>query len=133
MALKEAGLKVFYDQDEDITAMLWGRDLGEVLDHVYREGSRLCVMFISDDYADKAWTRHERRSAIEEDEYVLPARFDDTELPGLRPTIAYVDLRQIASATLVEFVVKSWFHSRTLKQTLEQEYFVSYSIGAAPC
>lgn len=110
VALKEAGLKVFYDQDEDIAAMLWGRDLGEVLDYAYREGSRLCVMFISEDYAAKAWTRHERRSAlaraIEQDEYVLPARFDDTELPGLRPTIAYLDLREVAPATLVEFVVK---------------------------
>jgi hypothetical protein len=24
-------------------------------------------------------------------EYVLPVRFDDTEIPGLRPTIAYVN------------------------------------------
>lgn len=67
--------------------------------------------FISADYAAKAWTRHERRSAlaraVEEDEYVLPARFDDTELPGFRPTIGYVDLREIAPATLVEFVIRT--------------------------
>jgi hypothetical protein len=110
VALKDAALKVFYDQDEDIAAILWGRDLGEVLDYVYRQGSRFCVMFISADYASKAWTRHERRSAlaraIEEDEYVLPARFDDTELAGLRPTIGYLDLREIAPATLVEFILK---------------------------
>ncbi len=108
-ALKEASLKVFYDQDRDIAAMLWGRDLGEALDYVYREGSRFCVMFISEDYASKAWTKHERRSAlaraVEQDEYVLPARFDDTELPGFRPTIGYVDLREIAPATLVNFVL----------------------------
>lgn len=110
VTLKEVGLRVFYDQDEDIAAMLWGRDLGEVLDYVYREGSRLCVMFVSADYAAKAWTRHERRSAlaraIEQDEYVLPARFDDTTLPGLRPTIGYLDLREVAPATLVDFVRK---------------------------
>lgn len=108
-ALKDAGLKVFYDQDKDIAAMLWGRDLGEILDYVYREGSRFCLMFISADYATKAWTRHERRSAlaraIQDEEYVLPARLDDTELPGLRPTTGYVDLREIAPATLVEFVL----------------------------
>ena len=67
-------------------------------------------MFISEAYASKAWTRHERRSAlaralVEEDEYVLPARFDDTELPGLPPTTGYVDLRQYAPATLGEFVL----------------------------
>jgi hypothetical protein len=60
-------------------------------------------MFISADYAEKVWTRHERRSALarvieEGGDYLLPARFDDTELPGLRPTTAYVDLRQIARA-----------------------------------
>lgn len=109
-ALKEANLRVFYDQDADIAASLWGRELGEVLDYVYREGSRFCLMFISADYAAKVWTKHERRSALaralNEDEYILPARFDDTELPGFRPTIGYVDLRQIAPATLVEFVLK---------------------------
>jgi hypothetical protein len=110
VALKTAGLKVFYDQDKDIAASLWGSDLTETLDYVYREGSRFCVMFISTDYAEKSWTRHERRSALaralEEDEYVLPAVFDDTELPGFRPTIGYVDLREIAPATLVEFILK---------------------------
>jgi hypothetical protein len=112
LSLKDEGLRVFYDQDKDIAAKLWGRDLGEVLDYVYREGSRFCLMFISADYAEKAWTRHERRSAlaraIQEDEYVLPARFDDTELPGFQPTIGYVDLREIAPATLVEFVLKKF-------------------------
>jgi hypothetical protein len=110
VALKEAGLDVFYDQDKDIAPKLWGRDLGEYLDYIYREGSRFCLMFISHDYAEKAWTRHERRSALaraiqEESEYVLPARFDDTELPGFQQTIGYVDLREIAPATLVEFVL----------------------------
>lgn len=111
-ALKDHRLRVFYDQDQDIAMALWGRDLGEVLDYVYREGSRFCLMFISAEYAAKAWTRHERRSAlaraVEEDEYVLPARFDDTELPGFRPTIGYVDLREIAPATLVEFVMRKF-------------------------
>jgi hypothetical protein len=109
--LKQAGLDVFYDQDEDIAPKLWGRDLGEYLDYIYRQGSRFCLMFISSDYAEKAWTTHERRSALarvveEGGDYLLPARFDDTELPGLRPTTGYVDLREIAPQTLVDFVLK---------------------------
>ena len=109
--LKKAGLEVFYDQDEDIAPKLWGRDLGEYLDYIYRQGSRFCLMFISADYAEKAWAIHERRSALarvieEGGDYLLPARFDDTELPGLRPTTGYVDLREIAPQTLVEFVLK---------------------------
>ena len=109
--LKRAGLKVFYDQDEDIVPKLWGRDLGEYLDYIYRQGSRFCLMFISADYAQKAWTTHERRSALarvleEGGDYLLPARFDDTELPGLRPTTGYLDLRQVAPQTLVDYVTK---------------------------
>jgi hypothetical protein len=109
--LKSAGLKVFYDQDEDIAPRLWGRDLGEYLDYIYRQASRFCLMFISTDYAEKEWTRHERRSALarvieEGGDYLLPARFDDTELPGLRPTTGYLDLREIAPKTLVDYVTK---------------------------
>jgi hypothetical protein len=106
--LTNAGLRVFYDQDAEIAPALWGRELSEVLDWVYREGSRFCLMFISEDYASKEWTKLERRSALaramEQDDYLLPARFDDTQLPGFRPTISYVDLRQTAPAVLVEFV-----------------------------
>ena len=105
--LQDRGARVFYDRDEVKT--LWGKDLVEHFDHIYRSAS-VCVMFISEAYASKAWTRHERRSAlaralVEEDQDVLPARFDDTELPGLPPTIGYVDLRQYAPATLADFVL----------------------------
>jgi TIR domain len=107
--LKERGVRVFYDEDE--TAKLWGKDLAEHFDWVYRKASRYCVMFISDHYAKKPWTRHERRSALaraleEEGEYILPARFDQTELVGLRPTLGYLDLAQVAPATLVEHIAE---------------------------
>lgn len=107
--LKERGVRVFYDLDE--TSKLWGKDLAEHLDYIYRRASRFCVMFISEAYARKAWTRHERRSALaraieEEQEYVLPGRFDDTELPGLQPTLAYVDLREYAPTTIAEFLLE---------------------------
>lgn len=108
--LKLAGLKVFYDQDEEVIPMLWGKNLAEYLDYVYQHGSRFCLMFISKDYAEKVWTIHERRSAIAramqgDGEYILPARFDDTELPGLHPTVGYLDLTKVAPATLAEHVV----------------------------
>jgi hypothetical protein len=107
--LKEHGVRVFYDNDE--TVKLWGKDLAEHLDYIYRKASRYCVMFVSEAYARKPWTRHERRSALaraleEESEYILPARFDDTDLDGLPPTIGYLDLRQYAPATLVDFLLE---------------------------
>ena len=54
-------------------------------------------MFISRHYADKVWPNHERKSAqaralFEKAEYLLPARFDDTPVPGLLPTVAYISL-----------------------------------------
>lgn len=87
---------VFYDRYEEST--LWGKDLAIHFDGIYRKFGRFCVMFISKHYAEKVWTRHESRSAFsraleEKSEYILPARFDDTEIPGLRPSIAHLDLR----------------------------------------
>jgi TIR domain len=107
--LKAGGLNVFYDQDEAIAAQLWGRDLTEYLDYVYRQASRFCVMFISVEYAAKEWTRLERRSALDramgdDGEYILPARFDNTELPGLRPSVGYVNLGGVEPPELVEFI-----------------------------
>jgi hypothetical protein len=102
------GVRVFYDQFEQTS--LWGQDLVEALDRVYRLDSTFVVMFISLAYRDKEWTRHERRSALSAalaspDEYVLPARFDSAELPGLRPSIGYVSLQDVAPTALGEVIV----------------------------
>jgi hypothetical protein len=95
MHLRRQGVRVFYDRFEE--AALWGKDLAEHLDSIYRRAGTYCVLFISAAYRDKMWTVHERRAALaraleERSEYLLPSRFDQSELPGLRPTVAYVDL-----------------------------------------
>jgi hypothetical protein len=107
--LRERRVRVFYDAFE--RTHLWGRDLYEHLDYVYRQAASYCVIFVSAEYARKAWTQHEGRSAfsraLEADtEYILPVRFDDTQLPGLRPTIAYVDLRTTTLDELVEMIAE---------------------------
>lgn len=106
--LKERGVSCFYDRYEEVT--LWGKDLAEHLDKVYRS-ARYCVMFISKQYAEKVWTNHERKSALaravqEKGEYILPARFDDTEVPGVRHTIGYVDLREKSPFQLADMILK---------------------------
>jgi hypothetical protein len=106
-ALKDKGAKVFYDDYERVT--LWGRDLYSHLDWVYRVASRYCVMFISKAYAEKVWTNHERASAqaralTENQEYVLPARFDETEIPGMRPTVGYVSLHGVEPEQLAKLI-----------------------------
>jgi hypothetical protein len=88
-------LRVFYDKD--VTAELWGKDLGEHLDYVYGRASRYCVIFASVHYREKVWTTHERRSAQaraiqENEEYILPVRLttprsrgSDLRSPTLTP------------------------------------------------
>ena len=95
-ALKARGVRCFYDADEQIE--LWGKYLAEELPAIYGEQAATVVVFVSAEYAARDWTRHERRAALgravrERREYVLPARFDDTPLPGLLSDMVTVDLR----------------------------------------
>jgi hypothetical protein len=107
--LKNHGRRVFYDEYEQ--AALWGKDLYEHLDSVYRTSARYCIIFASAEYAAKVWTTHERRSAQaralqENDEYVLPVRFDETEIPGLRSTIGYLDASKLRPEQVVDLVLQ---------------------------
>jgi thioredoxin-like negative regulator of GroEL len=95
-ALKARGVRCFYDADEQID--LWGKYLAEELPVVYGEQAAAVVVFVSAEYAARDWTRLERQAALaravrERREYVLPARFDDTPLPGLLSDMVTVDLR----------------------------------------
>ena len=107
--LSSKRLKVFYDKYEQIE--LWGANLYDKLDEVYRTKALFCVIFISKHYAAKVWTNHERKSAQaralqENREYVLPVRLDDTEIAGIPPTIGYEDLRKIPIEKLAEMTIK---------------------------
>ncbi len=95
-ALRARGVRCFYDADEQIE--LWGRYLAEELPTIYGEQAAAVVVFVSTEYVARNWTRLERRAALaravsERREYVLPARFDDTPLPGLLSDMVTVDLR----------------------------------------
>jgi hypothetical protein len=105
--LQGRGIRVFFDGFE--RAELWGKDLYEHLAYIYSRAARYCVLFASEAYAAKAWPTHERRNAQERafgdhGEYVLPARFDDTEIPGLPETVRYEDLRQVSPSELAALI-----------------------------
>lgn len=105
--LVEEGISVFYDKYE--TVELWGKDLADHLTTVYSRDSHFVVLFVSRNYADKAWPNHERRSALSrsfrgEEGRVLPVRFDDTEVPGLVSTIAYLDARVLTPDKLAALI-----------------------------
>jgi hypothetical protein len=101
------GVRVFYDEFE--TVNMWGKNLVDHLADVYRNRSRFVVMFVSRHYVEKAWPTHERqhaqaRALLAKEEYILPARFDDTDVPGMTTTVAYVDLRQIGPEEFAKMV-----------------------------
>jgi len=106
--LKAAGVRCFYDADEQTD--LWGRYLTEELPEIYAEQAGAVVVFVSAEYAARDWTRLERRSALnravrERREYVLPARFDDTPLPGLLSDLVAIDLRTRTPDEFTDLVV----------------------------
>jgi len=98
--LQEAGVLVFYDRFEETN--LWGKDLYTYLSDVYQDRALYTVIFVSQAYATKLWTNHERKAAqarafSESREYLLPAVFDSTvEIPGLLKTTGHIDLSHLA-------------------------------------
>jgi hypothetical protein len=106
------GIRVFYDAYEK--AQLWGKDLYQHLQVVYRDKAQYCVIFVSASYADKLWPRHELKQAQarafkENREYILPVRLDDTDIPGLNATVGYIDLRQHTLEELRTLIQKKLF------------------------
>lgn len=102
------GLNVFYDEYEQ--ADLWGKDLYTHLSKVYKDESKYCLMLISENYAKKQWTNHERRAAqarafAESSEYILPLRLDDSEIEGVLDTTGYLDIRQFPVEKVVESLI----------------------------
>lgn len=94
--LKDAGFSVFYD--DFYPEYLWGKNLVDTFDEIFRKRARYCVIFVSKEYKERVWTNHERQSAQARaltekgKEYILPIKVDETELDGIPPTIGYVDL-----------------------------------------
>lgn len=103
------GIKVFYDSFEEVD--LWGQDLYVYLDDLYRKEARYCIMFLSTHYSKKLWTNHERRSAQarafeQNEEYILPIKLDDTEIPGIRRTTGYLDGRVKSKDEICTLIIK---------------------------
>ncbi|MGJ5813683.1 TIR domain-containing protein [Paludibaculum fermentans] len=115
--LKDNDVVVFFDEYEEAT--MWGKHLAEHLATVYGGTARYCVMFISKEYAEKVWTTHERRVAFakavtEKKEYVLPARFDDTAIPGLSPDVHYISLESKTPSELADLILRKLGRLKTL-------------------
>lgn len=107
--LTDRGIRVFYDTYEQVE--LWGKDLYIHLADVYQNKAKYCIIFISKFYEKKLWTSHEKKAAFarafrSSSEYILPARFDDTEIMGINYTLGYIDLRVTSPEMLADYAIK---------------------------
>lgn len=105
--VKAAGFSVFYDEDAKVE--MWGEDLTEFFPDVYERRARFAVMFVSAHYAAKPWTRLERRSVLlramqSPAPYLLPVRLDNTQLPGVRSAVAYLDAQTEGASGVADAV-----------------------------
>jgi hypothetical protein len=107
--VRAAGLEVFYDAF--YADQLWGKDLAVFFDEVFRQKARFCVILVSKEYVARDWTNHERRSAVARmitskgQEYILPVKVEEVELPGLQPTIGYLALKDTPIEKVAEILI----------------------------
>jgi hypothetical protein len=132
--LRDSGVKVFYDLFEE--SSLWGKNLYDYLSDVNQNKALYTIMFISKHYAEKLWPTHERqamqaRAFQEHQEYVLPARFDDTQIPGVLPTIGYISLTNRPPPEFVKLIHKKLVQAgRSIPS--EQIRAAVYSVESLP-
>ncbi len=106
--LRFKGVRVFFDAFE--RRDLWGKDLATYFTEIYHSRSTFCLMFISEQYVSKHWTNLERRAALarqmsQNSEYILPVRFSRIEVPGLLPTIGYIEASDYTPEQLSDLVI----------------------------
>lgn len=106
---KNSTLRVFYDKDNE--THLWGKNLLEVFQDIYTREAHFVVMFVSANYVRKVFPKQERRYAMDralesEEEYILLAKFDDTEIPGISPSTSYIDLRECLPEEFAQKIIK---------------------------
>lgn len=110
--LKNKGIKVFYAPFEEID--MWGRDMEKYLSDTYFSKAKICLMFISKEYAASKWCQLESKNAFarqkKQNLYILPVRFDGTELPNLSPDIHYFEVAKNPAHILTEKIVKKLEH-----------------------
>ena len=108
-SLRSQGVSVFYDRFEKAT--LWGKNLYDYLSDLYQNKAHYCLMLLSQYYAQKVWTTHEReaaqyRAVHENEEYVLPIRLDKTDIPGHLKTLVYLDWHEETVETITQAILE---------------------------
>ncbi|MCK4261015.1 MAG: TIR domain-containing protein [Halanaerobiales bacterium] len=95
--LRDNDVRVFYDKSEQ--ANLWGKNLYQYLSDLYYSKAKYCIIFISEKYIEKRWTKLELNSAQtrefeQNQEYILPILLDQATVPGILSTKEYIDIKE---------------------------------------
>jgi hypothetical protein len=107
--LRDNSIRVFYDTFEQ--SRLWGRDLSTVLTGIYKDEAKYTIMFVSDAYKDKPWTRLEasalRARAFEKGQgFILPVRLDNTPITEVLPIIGHLNADRNNANALVNQIIE---------------------------
>lgn len=108
--LKSHNVRCFYDKDEEVN--LWGKNLLEVFQEVFAgEQSHFVVLFISQEYVSKVFTKKELEYTLSKEinqnqEYILPARFDSAKVPGLSTILKYIDISNKTPNQFSEMIIE---------------------------
>jgi hypothetical protein len=132
--LKRKKIKTFYDKDALIDT--WGENMYTHLDNIYRNTARFCVIFISKHYKEKRWTQHERDSAqaraffSSNEPYLLPFRFDNTDIEGIRDTIGYLSINDFDEQRLADAIAAKL--QKADHNAASQAFHTGKNIGLSP-
>ena len=99
--------KCFYD--EHYTAQLARPDLDLLLQGIYRDRSKLIVVFLGQDFQNSEWCGIEFRAIREilktrDPKKVMYLRMDDGPVEGVTVTDGYIDVRQYGPEQIAQFI-----------------------------
>ena len=107
--LNDAGYTMFYDFD--VQHQLWGVDLRAKLADVYSNDAQYMLIFLSQNYPEKNWTRFEFEIGKEArskrtSTYLLPVVIDDVAVVGLSANVGHIDLRRCSVEQLADSLIE---------------------------
>ena len=130
--LRSLNINVFYDNYEK--DVLLGKNLYNYLADIYQNRARFAVVFISEAYKKKRWTKHEleyitARKFKQDEEYLLPVRLDETELNEIPITTGYLQGDSPVNVAIV--IAKKINHKLDLELMLSElkYYLPDYEIN----
>lgn len=101
------GLKVFFDRE--LLGLTIGRNLEQRLHEIYAREADLCIMLLSTYYVRKKYTMLELQAALERHQasttaFLVPIKLDDTHVPELPASLAYVHIDTDSQSSLQSVV-----------------------------